>query len=70
MNLQNLLNKKMIELEAEELEWMMDNATFGEMAEWIREEHQHLRALFSEIVYEMNTMEMLDFVNKDDDETE
>lgn len=70
MNLQDLLNKKMIELEPNELEWMMNHATFGEMSQWIREEHQHLRDLFAEIVFEINTMEMLDFVNKDNDETE
>ena len=70
MNLNQLLNTRMVNLEANELEWMMDNATFGEMAEYLREEHQHLRALFAEIVFEINTMEMLDFVNKDNDETE
>ena len=70
MNLNQLLDTRMVNLEANELEWMMDNATFGEMAEYLREEHQHLRALFAEIVFEINTMEMLDFVNKDNDETE
>ena len=70
MNLEILLNTRMANLEAEELEWMMNHATFGEMSEYIREEHQHLRDLFAEIVFEINTMEMLNFVNKDNDETE
>ena len=70
MNLEILLNTRMANLEEEELEWMMNHATFGEMSEYIREEHQHLRDLFAEIVYEINTMEMLNFVNKDNDETE
>ena len=70
MNLEILLNTRMANLELEELEWMMNHATFGEMSEYIREEHQHLRDLFAEIVYEINTMEMLNFVNKDNDETE
>ena len=70
MNLNQLLDTRMVNLEANELEWMMNHATFGEMAEYLREEHQHLRALFAEIVFEINTMEMLDFVNKDNDETE
>ena len=68
MNLEILLNTRMANLELEELEWMMNHATFGEMSEYIREEHQHLRDLFAEIVFEINTMEMLNFVNKDDDE--
>ena len=68
MNLQTLLNTRMVNLEPEELEFMMNNATFGEMSEYIRDEHQHLRDLFKEIVYEINTMEMLNFINKDDDE--
>jgi predicted nucleotidyltransferase len=58
----------MVNLEPEELEFMMNNATFGEMSEYIRDEHQHLRDLFKEIVYEINTMEMLNFINKNDDE--
>jgi len=70
MNLEILLNTRMANLELEELEWMMNHATFGEMSEYIREEHQHLRDLFAEIVFEINTMEMLNFVNKDNDETE
>lgn len=70
MNLEILLNTRMVNLEPEELEYMMNNATFGEMAEYIRDEHQHLRELFKEIVYEINTMEMLNFINKDDDENE
>ena len=70
MNLETLLNTRMANLEQEELEWMMNHATFGEMSEYIREEHQHLRDLFAEIVFEINTMEMLNFVNKDNDETE
>ena len=70
MNLEILLNTRMANLEEEELEWMMNHATFGEMSEYIREEHQHLRDLFAEIVFEINTMEMLNFVNKDNDETE
>ena len=70
MNLETLLNTRMANLELEELEWMMNHATFGEMSEYIREEHQHLRDLFAEIVFEINTMEMLNFVNKDNDETE
>ena len=70
MNLETLLNTRMANLEEEELEWMMNHATFGEMSEYIREEHQHLRDLFAEIVFEINTMEMLNFVNKDNDETE
>ena len=68
MNLQTLLNTRMVNLEPEELEFMMNNATFGEMSEYIRDEHQHLRDLFKEIVYEINTMEMLNFINKNDDE--
>ena len=70
MNLEILLNTRMANLELEELEWMMNHATFGEMSEYIREEHQHLRDLFAEIVFEINTMEMLNFVNKDNDEVE
>ena len=70
MNLEILLNTRMANLELEELEWMMNNATFGEMSEYIREEHQHLRDLFAEIVFEINTMEMLNFVNKDNDEVQ
>ena len=68
MNLEILLNTRMVNLEAEELEWMMNNATFGEMSEYIRDEHQHLISLFKEIVYEINTMEMLNFIGKDDEE--
>ena len=68
LKLEILLNTRMANLEEEELEWMMNHATFGEMSEYIREEHQHLRDLFAEIVFEINTMEMLNFVNKDDDE--
>jgi predicted nucleotidyltransferase len=60
----------MVHLEPEELEWMMNQATFGEMAEYLREEHQHLRDLFAEIVFEINTMEMLNFIGKDNDEVE
>ena len=70
MNLEILLNTRMVNLEAEELEWMMNNATFGEMSEYIRDEHQHLISLFKEIVYEINTMEMLNFIGKDNDEVE
>ena len=70
MNLEILLNTRMANLEEEELEWMMNHATFGEMSEYIREEHQHLRDLFAEIVFEINTMEMLNFVNKDNDEVQ
>ena len=70
MNLETLLNTRMANLELEELEWMMNHATFGEMSEYIREEHQHLRDLFAEIVFEINTMEMLNFVNKDNDEVQ
>jgi len=70
MNLEILLNTRMVHLEPEELEWMMNNATFGEMSEYIREEHQYLISLFKEIVFEINTMEMLNFINKDDDEAE
>jgi predicted nucleotidyltransferase len=58
----------MVNLEPEELEWMMNQATFGEMSEYIRDEHQHLRDLFKEIVFEINTMEMLNFIGKDNDE--
>lgn len=68
MNLEILLNTRMVNLEPEELEWMMNHATFGEMVEYLRDEHQHLRDLFKEIVYEINTMEMLNFIGKDDDE--
>ena len=68
MNLEILLNTRMVNLEPEELEWMMNHATFGEMSEYIRDEHQHLRDLFKEIVYEINTMEMLNFIGKDDEE--
>ena len=68
MNLEILLNTRMVNLEAEELEWMMNNATFGEMSEYIRDEHQHLISLFKEIVFEINTMEMLNFIGKDNDE--
>jgi predicted nucleotidyltransferase len=60
----------MVNLEPEELEWMMNQATFGEMAEYLREEHQHLRDLFAEIVFEINTMEMLNFIGKDNEEVE
>jgi len=70
MNLETLLDTRMVNLEVNELEWMMDHATFGEMAEYLREEHQHLRALFAEMIYEINTMEMLNFIGNDDDETE
>ena len=70
MELYNLLNTRMVHLEPEELEYMMNNATFGEMAEYLREEHQYLISLFKEIVYEINTMEMLNFINKDDDTAE
>ena len=70
MNLEILLNTRMVHLEPEELEWMMNNATFGEMAEYLRDEHQYLISLFKEIVYEINTMEMLNFINKDDDEVQ
>ena len=70
MNLETLLNTRMVHLEPEELEWMMNQATFGEMAEYLREEHQHLRDLFAEIVFEINTMEMLNFIGKDNDEVE
>ena len=70
MELYNLLNTRMVNLEPEELEFMMNNATFGEMSEYIREEHQYLISLFKEIVYEINTMEMLNFINKDDDEVQ
>ena len=70
MNLNQLLNTRMVNLEANELEWMMNHATFGEMAEYLREEHQHLRALFAEMIYEINTMEMLNFIGKDDDEVQ
>lgn len=58
----------MVNLEEEELEFMMNHATYGQMAEWLREEHQHLRDLFKEIVYEINTLEMLNFIGKNDDE--
>jgi predicted nucleotidyltransferase len=68
MNLEILLNTRMVNLEPEELEWMMNQATFGEMSEYIRDEHQHLRDLFKEIVFEINTMEMLNFIGKDNDE--
>ena len=68
MNLEILLNTRMVNLEPEELEWMMNQATFGEMSEYIRDEHQHLISLFKEIVYEINTMEMLNFIGKDDEE--
>lgn len=67
MNINNLLNTRMVNLEPEELEYLMNNATFGEMAEYLREEHQHLRDLFSDIVYEINTMEMLNFINKNEE---
>ena len=70
MNLEILLNTRMVNLEPEELEWMMNQATFGEMAEYLREEHQHLRDLFAEIVFEINTMEMLNFIGKDNEEVE
>ena len=70
MNLETLLNTRMVNLETEELEWMMNQATFGEMSEYIRDEHQHLISLFKEIVFEINTMEMLNFINKDDDEVQ
>jgi len=70
MNLEILLNTRMVNLEPEELEWMMNHSTFGEMAEYLREEHQHLRDLFAEIVFEINTMEMLNFIGKDNDEVE
>lgn len=68
MNLEEILNTRMVNLEKEELEFMMNHATYGQMAQWLREEHQHLRDLFKEIVYEINTMEMLNFIDKDDDE--
>ena len=70
MNLEILLNTRMVNLEPDELEWMMNHATFGEMSEYIRDEHQHLRDLFAEIVFEINTMEMLNFIGKDNDEAE
>ena len=70
MNLEILLNTRMVNLEPEELEFMMNHSTFGEMSEYIREEHQYLRDLFKEIVYEINTMEMLSFIGKDNDEAE
>lgn len=68
MKLKKLLNTRMANLEPEELEWMMNNATFGEMFDYITEEHEHLRELFKEIVYEINTMEMLKFIHNDKDE--
>ena len=67
MNLEILLNTRMVNLETEELEWMMNHATFGEMSEYIRDEHQHLISLFKEIVYEINTLEMLNFINKNEE---
>jgi hypothetical protein len=67
MDINNLLNTRMVNLEPAELEYLMNNATFGEMAEYLREEHQHLRDLFAEIVFEINTMEMLNFVNKNEE---
>ena len=67
MKLNNLLNTRMVNLEPEELEYIMENATYGEISEYLREEHQHLRDLFQEIVYEINTMEMLNFIGNDDE---
>jgi hypothetical protein len=70
MNVKNLLTKKIIELDTEEMDYLLQNATYGEMYDWITEEHQRLRSMFTEIVYQINTMEMLDFIKRDDDEEE
>lgn len=70
MNVENLLTKKIIELDTEEMDYLLQNATYGQIYEWLMDEHQRLRDMFSEIVYEINTMEMLNFINKDNDEEE
>lgn len=68
MDVNELLNKKIIELDTEEMDYLLQNATYGQIYEWMMDEHQRLRDMFSEIVYEINTMEMLNFINRDDDE--
>ena len=68
MDVNELLNKKIIELDKEEMDYLLQNATYGEIYEWIMDEHERLRAMFTEIVYEINTMEMLNFIGNDDDE--
>jgi hypothetical protein len=70
MDVNELLNKKIIELDTEEMDYLLQNATYGQIYEWMMDEHQRLRDMFSEIVYEINTMEMLNFINKDNDEEE
>jgi len=68
MNVENLLTKKIIELDTEEMDYLLQNATYGQIYEWMMDEHQRLRDMFAEMVYEINTMEMLNFINRDDDE--
>ena len=68
MDVNELLNKKIIELDTEEMDYLLQNATYGQIYEWLMDEHQRLRDMFQEIVYEINTMEMLNFINNDDDE--
>ena len=68
MDVNELLNKKIIELDREEMDYLLQNATYGEIYEWLMDEHQRLRDMFAEMVYEINTMEMLNFINNDDDE--
>jgi hypothetical protein len=68
MDVNELLNKKIIELDTEEMDYLLQNATYGEIYEWLMDEHQRLRDMFAEMVYEINTMEMLNFINNDDDE--
>ena len=68
MDVNELLNKKIIELTEDEMHYLIENATYGQIYTWITEEHERLRSMFAEIVYEINTMEMLDFIKRDDDE--
>lgn len=68
MDINELLNKKIIELDTEEMDYLLQNATYGQIYEWLMDEHQRLRDMFTEIVYEINTMEMLNFIGNDDDE--
>jgi len=68
MDVNELLNKKIIELDTEEMDYLLQNATYGQIHEWLMDEHQRLRDMFAEMVYEINTMEMLNFINNDDDE--
>lgn len=68
MDVNELLDKKIIELTDAEMHYLIENATYGQIYDWITEEHQRLRSMFAELVYEINAMEMLDFIKRDDDE--